>query len=122
MFCDQCSYSDQNTQITETFFSPWCPKMSQICIFQSPTQAKKDQCTHANWELLFDQSYYAEIVDFSTLDIFSALFQTVLAPEHPNEMDCHSCAEYESIATVGEIRVWWRADFQSGSRVLKKVF
>ena len=28
----------------------------------------------------------------------------------------------ESIATVGEIRVWWRADFQSGSRVLKKVF
>ena len=30
--------------------------------------------------------------------------------------------EYESIATVGEIRVWWRADFQSGSRVLKKVF
>ena len=29
---------------------------------------------------------------------------------------------YESTATVGEIRVWWRADFQSGSRVLKKVF
>ena len=29
---------------------------------------------------------------------------------------------YDSIATVGEIRVWWRADFQSGSRVLKKVF
>ena len=29
---------------------------------------------------------------------------------------------YESIATVGENRVWWRADFQSGSRVLKKVF
>ena len=27
---------------------------------------------------------------------------------------------YESIATVGEIRVWWRADFQSGPRVLKK--
>ena len=31
-------------------------------------------------------------------------------------------AGYESFATVGEIRVWWRADFQSGSRVLKKVF
>ena len=29
---------------------------------------------------------------------------------------------YESIATVGESRVCWRADFQSGSRVLKKVF
>ena len=33
-----------------------------------------------------------------------------------------SILEYESIATVGEIRVYWRADFQSGSRVLKKVF
>ena len=33
---------------------------------------------------------------------------------------CQSC--YESFATVGEIRVYWRADFQSGSRVLKKVF
>ena len=31
-------------------------------------------------------------------------------------------SSYESFATVGEIRVWWRADFQSGSRVLKKVF
>ena len=31
-------------------------------------------------------------------------------------------AVYESIATVEEIRVYWRADFQSGSRVLKKVF
>ena len=29
---------------------------------------------------------------------------------------------YESIASVGESRVWWRADFQSGSRVLKKGF
>ena len=30
--------------------------------------------------------------------------------------------QYESFATVGEIRVYWRADFRSGSRVLKKVF
>ena len=29
---------------------------------------------------------------------------------------------YDSIATVGEIRVYRMADFQSGSRVLKKVF
>ena len=29
---------------------------------------------------------------------------------------------YDSIATVGETGVWLRADFQSGSRVLKKVF
>ena len=33
-----------------------------------------------------------------------------------------SSSLYESIATVGEIRVHWRGDFQSGSRVLKKVF
>ena len=33
-----------------------------------------------------------------------------------------SSARYESFATFGEIRVWWRADFQSVSRVLKKVF
>ena len=29
---------------------------------------------------------------------------------------------YESFSDVGEIRVYQRADFQSGSRVLKKVF
>ena len=28
----------------------------------------------------------------------------------------------ESFSDLGEIRVWLRADFQSGSRVLKKVF
>ena len=73
-FCDQYSYSYQNTRITEAFCSPCCPKMSQICTFQSPSLAKKDQCTHISWVLLFDQIYYAEIDDFSTLDIFTALF------------------------------------------------
>ena len=29
---------------------------------------------------------------------------------------------YESLSDVGESWVWWRADFQSGSRVLKKLF
>ena len=29
---------------------------------------------------------------------------------------------YDSFSDVGEIRVYRRADFQSGSRVLKKVF
>ena len=29
---------------------------------------------------------------------------------------------YDSIAGVGETGVWLRADFQSGSRVIKKVF
>ena len=30
--------------------------------------------------------------------------------------------KYDSIATVGVSQVWWSANFQSGSRVLKKVF
>ena len=30
--------------------------------------------------------------------------------------------KYDSLSDVGEIRVYQRADFQSGSRVLKKVF
>ena len=30
--------------------------------------------------------------------------------------------KYESIATVGESRVWWRADFQSGSVVVVVVY
>ena len=38
------------------------------------------------------------------------------------ELDAGFKFTYDSIATVGEIRVYWRADFQSGSRVLKKVF
>ena len=34
----------------------------------------------------------------------------------------HHGKRYDSIATVGETGVWLRSDFQSGSRVLKKVF
>ena len=30
---------------------------------------KKDECTHSSWELLLDQVYYAEIDNFSTLNI-----------------------------------------------------
>ena len=30
--------------------------------------------------------------------------------------------QYDSMSDLGEIRVYQRADFQSGSRVLKKVF
>ena len=33
-----------------------------------------------------------------------------------------SVGRYDSLSDVGEIRVYQRADFQSGSRVLKKVF
>ena len=34
----------------------------------------------------------------------------------------HQTRLYDSIAGVGKTGVWLRADFQSGSRVLKKVF
>ena len=40
----------------------------------------------------------------------------------PDMMELMTKPIYESFATVGEIRVYSRADFQSGSRVLKKVF
>ena len=36
--------------------------------------------------------------------------------------DMELASTYESFSDLGEIRVWLRADFQSGSRVLKKVF
>ena len=63
-----------------------------------------------------------------------ALFEIIISPDHvlcyvPRIWDIFGkyfvfwkFGVYESIATVGESRVWWRADFQSGSRVLKKVF
>ena len=54
---------------------------------------------------------------------------------HNNNNQCNCIADYEqsvwinssdivydSLSDVGEIRVYQRADFQSGSRVLKKVF
>ena len=43
-------------------------------------------------------------------------------PDHQFSALIESQNQYDSIATVGEIRVYRRADFQSGSRVLKKVF
>ena len=55
------------------------------------------------------------------------------APQDTTPHNSHVCVagfmqfsgpamQYASIATVGEIRVYRRADFQSGSIVLKKVF
>ena len=52
----------------------------------------------------------------SQLNLLSAFIS------HMSSVMKNSPPLYESFATVGEIRVWWRADFQSGSRVLKKVF
>ena len=39
-----------------------------------------------------------------------------------NKMGVLIIGQSESFSDVGEIRVWWRANFQSGYRVLKKVF
>ena len=41
---------------------------------------------------------------------------------HPVRVVPPSWGEYDTVATVPERWVWWRAVFQSGSRVLKKVF
>ena len=55
------------------------------------------------------------------IDQFLGFFNT-LKKMHGDGVSIMIETLYESIATVGEIQVWWRADFQSGSRVLKKVF
>ena len=57
-------------------------------------------------------------------DVWSGVGSKFLSSDAVNgsEREFHKTAECESITTVGEIRVWCRADFQSGSRVLKKVF
>ena len=40
----------------------------------------------------------------------------------PRLSSCPEGSGYDSMPDLGEIRVYQRADFQSGSRVLKKVF
>ena len=63
------------------------------------------QNTRRNYDTLYLEKYSAILIKKTCLQNFVT-----------------NLAIYESFATVGEIRVWWRADFQSGSRVLKKVF
>ena len=53
---------------------------------------------------------------------FSSEKESVLLSSGDDLNPIHAKVRYESFATVGEIRVYWRADFKSGSRVLKKVF
>ena len=50
------------------------------------------------------------------------LYTKIAVVVHDGLWEFTPLATYDSIATVGEIRVYRRADFQSGSRVLKKVF
>ena len=50
------------------------------------------------------------------LDVFE-IVKVIIIP-----ISWESYDEYDSMSDLGEIRVYQRADFQSGSRVLKKVF
>ena len=65
--------------------------------------------------------HHVAIVSIITIIVLCSFFQL---PKKALRSYIHEerKAQYDSIATVGEIRVYWRADFQSGSRVLKKVF
>ena len=56
------------------------------------------------------------------VDIIFARFATISDEGKTATNIGRIAAIYDSIATVGEIRLYWRANFQSGSRVLKKVF
>ena len=59
------------------------------------------------------------------LCLFGVFFHSHLVHAVKVMGKCWNCFDervYDSIATVGEIRVYLRADFQSGSRVLKKEF
>ena len=63
---------------------------------------------------------YTDLRNFdktSKLTIKLALPQQIFLPQS-SQMQY----SYDSLSDVGEIRVYQRADFQSGSRVLKKVF
>ena len=56
---------------------------------------------------------------------FELVMSTVLSKVISNVLKGYGTAPrslvvYESFSDVGESRVWWKADFQSGSRVLKR--
>ena len=63
---------------------------------------------------LFAKWNFGQVINLSTM-IVKKLSQTPCTAEKDTYI-------YDSFSDVGEIRVYWRADFQSGSRVLKKVF
>ena len=53
---------------------------------------------------------------------FCHRYGTMFSTNVNEKMTQMNKSRYDSIASVGKTGVWWRADFQSGSRVLKKVF
>ena len=107
-------------ELEETFPMIVSCRVSHICFFFS----KKNAHT---W-LFFHDKIYTFPQDCKNVYIFSLDWKrfssAAAAYMHGAWSWWELCAQciYESIATVGEIGVWWRADFQSGSRVLKKVF
>ena len=75
-----------------------------------------------NWPECADYTDYADYAEYAENAEYVEYVEYVEYAEYAEYADYAKKAEYESFATVGEIRVYWRADFQSGSRVLKKVF
>ena len=69
---------------------------------------------------LSDLSFFKKLVEFFYK--FAENWSILKGGNLPAKWVIETPGRYESIATVGEIGVWWRANFQSGSRVLKKVF
>ena len=64
---------------------------------------------------VFDRLPKGQIVSSKRIN-----FPNFLCPPSPSFSENN--VAYDSIAGVGKTGVWLRADFQSGSRVLKKVF
>ena len=71
------------------------------------------------WE---DYSNIGTLVEGTSFLAFKVPLKAALLAQVSLVWINRSRTAYDSIATVGEIRVYRRADFQSGSRVLKKVF
>ena len=61
-------------------------------------------------------------LDAGSLDYLGVEEEEVAITTNLTNLTNGQMTHYDSLSDVGEIRVYQRADFQSGSRVLKKVF
>ena len=77
--------------------------------------SRKMFCPKFKYFQVQDGKSFAKVIEIITICSPAVLFKGLFV------MFAKSFV-YDSIATVGETGVWLRADFQSGSRVLKKVF
>ena len=92
--------------------------------------ARKMQEGHACWtQALLDNTGHFQCIAIADIKKYSK-FSNIQKCKRVTLGGHHRCwtmpdtsnGSYDSFSDVGESRVWWRADFQSGSRVLKKVF